>query len=97
MKEKIRCGISVMVIIGFILIMFHLLCKISNQPSRIQAIGYPKDTISKGGEEFLVIEIHDLKRDTIVYDTMKLNNRMPSTLEDFYPKYRNFRRHGHYQ
>lgn len=58
----------------------------------IRAIGYPKDTIMTGNKELLVVEMHDFVKDTIYFDTIVRNNRIPSTLEDYDPKFRNYRK-----
>lgn len=79
----------------FVLILFGLLFKISSDTDAnkyIRAIGYPKDTIQKeNGCEAIVIEMHDFANDTIYLDTIERHSRMPSTLEEFEPKYRRFR------
>ena len=84
---------AVALIMSFCIIMLVLLFKISNTDTskHIIAIGYPKDTIIVHGQLLLVIEIHDFVKDTIYNDTIKINKRMPSTLEDFDQKYRYFR------
>lgn len=79
----------------FVLILFGLLFKISSDTDTnkyIKAIGYPKDTIVTGNKELLVVEMHDFVKDTIYFDTIVRNNRIPSTLEDYDPKFRNYRK-----
>ena len=84
---------AVALIIVFCITMVVLLFKISNTDTskHIRAIGYPKDTIMVHCRSCLVIEMHDLIRDTIYNDTVAMSRRVPSTLEDFDPRYRDFR------
>ena len=82
-------------VLMFVLVLGFLLF-ISSRPldasKHIRAIGYPKDTVMQGNEELLVIEMHDFVKDTIYFDTIIRNNRMPSTLEEYNPKFRNYRK-----
>ena len=58
----------------------------------IRAIGYPRDTVMVNQRPYLIVEMHDCVNDTVVYfDTIPLNTRTPSTLEDFDPKWRRYR------
>lgn len=58
----------------------------------IRAIGYPRDTVMVNQRPYLIVEMHDCVNDTVVYfDTIPLNIRTPSTLEDFDPKWRSYR------
>ena len=80
---------------AFVLLLGFLLF-ISSRPldvsKYIRAIGYPKDTIMQGNKELLVIEMHDFVKDTIYFDTIIRNNRMPNTLEEYDPKYNYYRK-----
>lgn len=75
--------------IGFLL---YVSSKQNDAAKYIRAIGYPKDTIVCGDKELLVVEMHDLVKDTIYCDTIVRNKRIPSTLEDYDPKFRDYRK-----
>lgn len=93
MRAGIKNTFPLIILAVFVVGMALLLIKASKENSTkyIRAIGYPKDTIMAHGKSLLVIEIHDFVKDTVYNDTIKINRRMPSTLEDFDPKYRDFR------
>lgn len=93
--KKLDVIFLIVVALLFVLIMGFLLRIAVNKTDmakHIRAIGYPKDTIMTGNKELLIIEMHDFVKDTIYSDTIIRNNRMPSTLEDYDPKFRNYRK-----
>lgn len=57
----------------------------------IRAIGYPRDTIMVHQRPCLVVEMHDYAKNIVYFDTIPINTRTPSTLEDFDPKWRKYR------
>jgi len=81
--------LAVVLLIGFLLFVG---AGKTDTAKYIRAIGYPKDTIMTDNKELLVVEMHDFVKDTIYFDTIVRNNRMPSTLEDYDPKFRNYRK-----
>jgi len=84
------------IIVSVFLLLLAFLLLISSRPidvsKHIRAIGYPKDTIMQCNKELLVVEMHDFVKDTIYFDTIIRNNRMPSTLEEYDPKYNYYRK-----
>ena len=84
------------IFVSVVILLLGFLLFISSRPldasKHIRAIGYPKDTIMQGNKELLVIEMHDFVKDTIYFDTIIRNNRMPSTLEEYDPKYNYYRK-----
>lgn len=84
--------IPVIAILLFIIAIITLLDIFSVKEYRgndnIRAIGYPKGIIKRDSKYFQVIEMHDFVRDTIYMDTVPYYRRMPSTLEDYDPKWR---------
>lgn len=83
--------IPVIAILLFVIAIIALLDIISVKEYRgndnIRAIGYPKGIIKRDSKYFQVIEMHDFVRDTIYMDTVSYYRRMPSTLEDYDPKW----------
>ena len=57
----------------------------------IKAIAYPTDTIEVHGERLLIVEVHDYVKGDIYNDTIAMPSRVPSTLEEYYVKLRNYR------
>ena len=57
----------------------------------IKAIAYPTDTIEAHGKRFLVVEVHDYVKGDIYNDTIAMPFRVPSTLEDYNMKWRDYR------
>lgn len=93
--KKFKTIFPIVVALLFVLIigllLFVVACK-TDTAKYIRAIGYPKDTIMTDSKELLVVEMHDFVKDTIYFDTIVRNNRIPSTLEDYDPKFRNYRK-----
>lgn len=57
----------------------------------IKARAYPTDTIEVHGKRFLVVEVHDYVKGDIYNDTIAMPSRVPSTLEDYDVKWRDYR------
>lgn len=94
MRASIKNTCPLIILAAFIVAMTLLLIKASKEDSTkyIRAIGYPKDTVMVHQRPCLVVEMHDYVNDTVVYfDTIPINTRTPSTLEDFDPKWRRYR------
>ena len=94
MRASIKNTCPLIILAAFIVAMTLLLIKASKEDSTkyIRAIGYPRDTVMVNQRPYLIVEMHDCVNDTVVYfDTIPLNTRTPSTLEDFDPKWRRYR------
>lgn len=92
MRAGIKNTCTLIILVVFIVAMM-LLIKVSKEYSTsteyIRAIGYPRDTVIVQQIPCLVVEMHDYVNNTVYFDTIPINTRTPSTLEDFDPKWRN--------
>lgn len=92
MRAGIKNTCSLIILAVFIVAMTLLLIKASKKDSTkyIRAIGYPRDTVMVHQRPCLVVEMHDYVNDTVYFDTIPINTRTSSTLEDFDPKCRKY-------
>ena len=93
MRASIKNTCSLIILAVFVVSVMLLLMKVSELDStkRIKAIGYPRDTIMVHQRPCLVVEMHDYVSDSVYFDAIPINTRIPSTLEDFDPKWRKYR------
>lgn len=93
MRAGIKTTCSLIILAVFIVTMALILIKASEENSTkyIRAIGYPKDTVMVHQRPCLVVEMHDYVKDTVYFDTISINTRIPSTLEDFDPQWRSLK------
>lgn len=91
MRAGIKNTCPLIILAVFIVVMTLLLIKASDSTKYIRAIGYTRDTIMVHQRPCLVVEMHDYVNDTVYFDTISINTRMPSTLEDFDSKCRIYR------
>lgn len=93
MRAGMKNTFPLIILVMFVVGMALLLIKASEENSTkyIRAIGYPKDTVMVHQRPCLVVEMHDYVNDTVYFDTISINTRIPSTLEDFDPKWRSLK------
>lgn len=79
MRASIKNTCTLIILAVFIVAMTLLLIKASKKDSTkyIRAIDYPRDTVMTYQRPCLVVEMRDYVNDTVYFDTISVNTRMP--------------------
>lgn len=83
--ERVKDVFRIIILLSFIIAVIILLSLIAIKDNRnyITKVGHPVDTIRiDERREMIVVEIHDLVRDSVYLDTITRYNRKLSTLEE---------------